>query len=186
RRMGASKMVLEVNGKPLVRHAAEAALEGGLSPVVVVTGHDRTGVEKALSGLPVSFVHNPDYASGLSTSLKTGIAALPPDSDGAMVLLGDMPGVNAGLVRQIAAPFDPAKGRAICIATAKGERGHPVLWARRYFPEIMTLQGDAGAKTLLAAHAAEICEVPSPGAAALTDIDTKADLAAFSSLHEKA
>ena len=181
-RMGKNKLVMEVNGKALVRHAADAALEGGLDPVLVVTGNEKEKVEKALAGLPVSFVHNANFANGLSTSLNRGIAALPADVDGVMVLLGDMPGVNAALVGQVKAGFDPAKGRAICIATAQGARGHPVLWARKFFPEIAALTGDQGAKALLAAHAGEICEIPTPGAAPLVDIDTPSDLAALTEL----
>jgi CTP:molybdopterin cytidylyltransferase MocA/xanthine/CO dehydrogenase XdhC/CoxF family maturation factor len=180
RRMGKNKLILEVNGKSLVRHAVEAALEGGLDPVLVVTGHDAPAVEKALAGLPVSFVHNENFAIGLSTSLKRGIAALPHDRDGAMVLLGDMPEVNGELITSVMAEFDPAKGRSICIATAKGVHGHPVLWARKFFPEIATLTGDSGAKSLISAHQSEVCEIPAPGKAPLTDIDTPADLAALS------
>ncbi|HWC63762.1 MAG TPA: nucleotidyltransferase family protein, partial [Rhizomicrobium sp.] len=181
-RMGKNKLVMEVTGKPLVRHAAEAALQGGLDPVTVVTGHDAQLVETALSGLSVSFVRNPDFAQGLSSSLKRGILSLPADCDGAMVLLGDMPEVTAELVTSVMAEFDPAKGRGICIATAKGARGHPVLWARKFFPEIAALNGDTGAKALLAAHPGEVCEIPAPGMAPLTDIDTPADLAALSPL----
>jgi molybdenum cofactor cytidylyltransferase len=176
-RMGTNKLVMEVNNKPLVRHAVDAALEGGLDPVVVVTGNGMHEVETALAGLPITFVHNPDFARGLSTSLNRGIASLPPDVDGAMVLLGDMPGVNAALVVQVKAGFDPAKGRGICVATTGGMRGHPVLWARRFFPEIAALTGDHGAKSLLSAHADQICEIPTPGTAPLMDIDTPSDLA---------
>ena len=178
-RMGASKMIIELNGKPLVRHAVDAALEGGLDPIIVVTGYDAASVEKALMGLPVFFIHNGGFAAGLSTSLNKGIAALPPDCEGAMVLLGDMPEVTAALVADVRVGFDPEYGRAICVATAKGQRGHPVLWARRFFPEIARLDGDAGARSLFAAHAGLIHEIPAPGTVSLTDIDTPDDLAAF-------
>jgi CTP:molybdopterin cytidylyltransferase MocA/xanthine/CO dehydrogenase XdhC/CoxF family maturation factor len=180
RRMGKNKLILNVNGKPLVRHAVEAALQGGLDPILVVTGHDAPAVEKALAGLPISFVHNENFAAGLSASLKRGIAALPHDRDGAMVLLGDMPEVSGELIASVMAEFDPAKGRGICIATAKGAHGHPVLWARKFFAEIATLTGDSGAKSLISAHRDEVCEIPAPGRAPLTDIDTPADLAALS------
>ena len=92
-------------------------------------------------------------------------------------MLGDMPEVTADLVAEVRAGFNPGSGRAICIATANGQRGHPVLWARCLFPEIARLDGDAGAKSLFAASADLIYEIPAPGRVALTDIDTPDDLA---------
>ena len=93
---GPNKLVAEIAQRPLVRIAAEEALASRAKPVIVVTGHQRPDVERALDGLPVKFVHNPDFAQGLGTSLRTGIAAVPPDSDGVVVCLGDMPQVDAG------------------------------------------------------------------------------------------
>ena len=180
-RMGRNKMIAEVGGKPLVRHAALAALESGLDPVFVVTGHDPAAIEKALAGLAVTLVHNEGFADGLSTSLRRGIESVPADCAGAMVILGDMPGVTAGLVANVRAGFDPAKGRGICVATARGQRGHPVLWGRKFFAEIAALQGDMGARALMDRHGDDICEIPVSGDGPLTDIDTPADLAAFSS-----
>jgi xanthine dehydrogenase accessory factor len=179
RRMGRNKLIVEVTGKALVRHAAEAALAGGLDPVVVVTGHQAGEIETALAGLPVDFVHNADYAEGLSTSLKMGIEGLPADCAGAMVLLGDMPGVSSELVAQVSAAFDPAKGRSICVATADGARGHPVLWGRQFFSELMRLSGDQGARSLMAAHTDNIVEVVAGDAGPLTDIDTPAALESY-------
>ena len=82
---GPNKLLAEIGGKPLVRIAAEEALDSRARPVIVVTGHQGEQVEAALQGLPCKLVHNPDFADGLSTSLKTGIAALPADVDGAVV-----------------------------------------------------------------------------------------------------
>jgi molybdenum cofactor cytidylyltransferase len=172
RRMGRNKLIAEVSGKTLVRRAAEAALEGGLDPVLVVTGHQPEEIEQALAGLPVQFVHNPAYANGLSTSLKRGIESLPQDRAGAVVLLGDMPDVTPELVARVKAAFEPDKGRSICVATADGERGHPVLWGRQFFPELLQLSGDQGARGLMAAHAGNIVEVVAGDAGPLTDIDT--------------
>ena len=125
RRMGHNKLVAEVNGKSLVRHAAEAALEAGLDPVTVVTGHQQLEIEKALAGLPVRFVHNPSFADGLSTSLKKGIESLPEDCAAAMVLLGDMPGVTPDLARRVAAAFEPAKGQAQHLCGGRRWRTRP-------------------------------------------------------------
>ena len=92
---GPNKLLAEIGGKPLVRIAAEEALASRARPVIVVTGHQRDKVEAALEGLDVQRVHNPDFAEGLSTSLKAGLAAVPDDVDGAIVCLGDMPQVDA-------------------------------------------------------------------------------------------
>ena len=125
------------------------------------------------------FVHNPRFADGLSTSLQAGIAALPGDCDGALVLLGDMPGITPGLIDRTIAAFDPAQGRAICVAARGGKRGHPVLWGRQFFGEIESLAGDTGAQSLLARHAAQTGEIEAADDAPFTDIDTPEALAAY-------
>jgi CTP:molybdopterin cytidylyltransferase MocA/xanthine/CO dehydrogenase XdhC/CoxF family maturation factor len=181
RRMGRNKMLAELAGKPLLRHAVEAALQSRLDPVVVVTGHDEAAVKAALSGLEVSFADNPRFADGLSTSLRAGIGALPEDCDGALVLLGDMPGITSALIDRTIAAFDPREGRAICVAAAGGKRGHPVLWGRQFFAEIERLTGDSGAQPLLARHAGQIAEIAAADDAPFTDIDTPEALVAYSS-----
>jgi len=161
----------------MLRHAVEAALASRLHSVTVVTGHDAAAVEDALEGLPVRFLHNPNYAAGLSTSLRAGVASA--DGDGLMVLLGDMPGITAGLIDRAVAAFDPAAGRAICVATSRGEHGHPVLWGRQFFGELAKLTGDRGARSLIGAHTDQVCEIEAGDAGPLTDIDTPDALAAY-------
>ncbi|MBV9522677.1 MAG: molybdopterin-binding/glycosyltransferase family 2 protein, partial [Alphaproteobacteria bacterium] len=98
---GPNKLLEEINGRPLVRIAAEQLLASHAKPVIVVTGHQRERLERALAGLPVRFVHNDDFAEGLSTSLKAGIKAVPAEVDGAIVTLGDMPQVSAKLIDRL-------------------------------------------------------------------------------------
>jgi len=133
-------------------------------------------VRAALAGRDVVFVHNPDYADGLSTSLRAGIAALPQDTDAALVLLGDMPDVRASHLGRLFSAFDAEEGRTICVPTFDGKRGNPVLWGAQYFPEMRDLRGDAGAKHLLGEHPDAVCEVPMPDAATLEDIDTPEEM----------
>jgi molybdenum cofactor cytidylyltransferase len=161
----------------MVRHAAEAALGAQLSPVIVVTGHEREKVEEALKDLPVKFSYNKDFASGLSTSLRAGLAALPEDCDGALVALGDMPRVTATEVAKLVGAFNPVEGRAIIVPTRHGKRGNPVLWGRQYFAEIRQIDGDIGARRVIAAHGEAIAEVEMDSDAVLTDIDTPQALA---------
>ncbi len=186
-RMGTvNKLIAEIGGKPLVRIAAEQALASRASPVIVVTGHERDKVEAALAGLPVKLVHNPDYAEGLGTSLKAGIGAVPDDVDGAIVCLGDMPQVDAALIDKLIAAFDPEHGALVVVPSIEGRRGNPVLWSRRFFHDLMAIQGDIGARHLIGSYAEAVVEVPVDGAAALTDVDTPESFSAVKAEIERA
>jgi molybdenum cofactor cytidylyltransferase len=169
---GPNKLLADIAGRPLVRIVVEAALASKARPVIVVTGHQRERVEAALDGLPVKLVHNPNFADGLGTSLKTGIAALPPEADGVIVCLGDMPQVNAALIDRLIGAFDPAKGALVVLPTIDGKRGNPVVWSRRFFPDLMAVEGDVGARHLIGRYTEAVTEVPLTGTAALTDVDT--------------
>jgi molybdenum cofactor cytidylyltransferase len=169
---GPNKLMAEVGGRPLVRIAAEEALASRARPVIVVTGHQRDRVEAALLGLDVKHVHNPDFADGLSTSLKAGLAALPPEVNGVIVCLGDMPQVRAAMMNQLIAAFDPQRGALVVVPTINGERGNPVVWSRRFFPDLMALEGDVGARHLISRYPEAVMEVPLSGKAALIDVDT--------------
>jgi molybdenum cofactor cytidylyltransferase len=173
RRMGgANKMLAEIAGKPLARIAAEQALASRARPVIVVTGHERAAVEAALNGLPVERVHNPDFAHGLSTSLQAGLRALPADADAAIIGLADMPRVDAALLDQLIASFDPEKGALIVLPTIEGKRGNPVLWSRRFFGDLMAIEGDVGARHLIDRYPEAVAELPVANRAALIDVDT--------------
>ncbi|MGZ8372179.1 MAG: NTP transferase domain-containing protein [Rhodoplanes sp.] len=169
---GSNKLLAEIGGRPLVRIAVEEALASRARPVIVVTGHQRESVETALTGLDVVLVHNPAYADGLSTSLKTGIAAAPPSADGAIVCLGDMPQVDARLIDSLLSAFDPEQGALIVVPTTAGKRGNPIVWSRRFFADLAALTGDVGARGLIATYPEAVVEVAVADAAAFTDIDT--------------
>jgi molybdenum cofactor cytidylyltransferase len=169
---GTNKLVAEIGGKPLVRIAAEQALASRAQPVIVVTGHERERVEQALAGLPVRIVHNPNFADGLGTSLKAGIAAVPAEADGVVVCLGDMPQVDAALINRLIAAFNPEQGALAVMPTFNGKRGNPVLWSRRFFPELMAIEGDVGARHLITQYGEAVVEVPLEGKAAHVDVDT--------------
>ena len=177
-RMGCNKLLADIGGVTLLRRTVEAAAMSSLSPLIAVTGNDQQGTEATLKGLDVQFVHNPDYADGLSTSLRTGLTALPDHVDAALVLLGDMPEIPTSLIERMIAAFAATDGHAICVATASGKRGNPVLWARRYFSEMEKVTGDTGAKHLIAAHEDSVLEIDA-GEYALRDIDTPEALTAL-------
>ena len=174
-----SKLVASLGGEPLVRHAARAALASRARPVVAVTGHAREDIEAALAGLDVVFAHNPDYATGIASSLKTGIAALPESVAGALILLGDMPAIDAGLLDRLIEAFAARSGALAAAPVHAGRRGNPVLLSRALFPAIAGIEGDEGARRLLrAADPALVVEIPADGEAVALDIDTPEDLAA--------
>ena len=178
-RMGAAnKLLADVGGRPMVRGVVEAALASKARPILVVTGHQAPSVSTALGGLDVTFVDNPDYAVGLSSSLKAGIRAVPGDCEGALVLLGDMPRITAAHLDHLIAAFRAEPGSVISVPTHDGRRGNPVLWPRAHFAQMLQLEGDAGAKRLLAAHASEVREVDLGTDAILADVDTPQALAA--------
>ncbi|HEY7386353.1 MAG TPA: molybdopterin-binding/glycosyltransferase family 2 protein [Beijerinckiaceae bacterium] len=175
---GPNKLLAEVAGKPLVRHAVGAALASKAAPVVVVTGHEAEKVATALAGLDVTLVHNPAYADGLSTSLKAGLARFGDEVDGALVLLGDMPRVTSGLLDELIDAFDPAGGALAVVPVRDTHRGNPVLFSKLFFPELQTLTGDVGARGLLGSHGEAVVEVPVSDEAAFFDVDTPEALAA--------
>ncbi|MBV9903140.1 MAG: nucleotidyltransferase family protein, partial [Alphaproteobacteria bacterium] len=142
-------------------------------------GNGGAEVRRAVGDLGPTFVDNPDFSKGLSTSLREGLKALPVGCDGAMILLGDMPGVTPGLLDKMIAAFDPGEERAICVATRNGKRGNPVLWARRFFPEMLAIEGDTGARHLIAQYPELVVEVEAADDGPLTDIDTPEALAAY-------
>jgi molybdenum cofactor cytidylyltransferase len=183
-RMGANKLLIPLGGKPLVRHAVEAAVASRATPVIVVIGNFGEEIQKTLCDLDVQFINNPDFSAGLSTSLKCGLRSLPGDCAGAAILLADMPRVTPMLIDALIAAFAPERGRAICVPVANGRRGNPVLWARRFFPEILALEGDSGAKALLDAHWDLVWELPATDDGPLFDIDTPEALAAYINRHE--
>jgi molybdenum cofactor cytidylyltransferase len=175
---GPNKLLAELNGKKLVRIVAEQALASKAIEVIVVTGHQADLVEQALVGLKVKFVRNPDFAGGLASSVKAGIAAVSDNADGAVVCLGDMPLIDAALIDRLIEAFAPDRGHLITVPVAEGRRGNPVLWSRRFFRELMTLDGDTGARHLITKHTEAVTEVPVEGDSAFLDIDTPQGLEA--------
>jgi molybdenum cofactor cytidylyltransferase len=169
---GPNKLLAELGGKPLVRLVTEQALASKAHDVIVVTGHQAELVEKALAGLDVKFVRNPDFAEGLASSVKAGIAAVPDDADGAVICLGDMPMISAQLIDHLIEAFAPDRGNLIAVPVSDGRRGNPVLWSRRFFNELMALDGDIGARHLIARHGEAVAEVAVEGFGAFLDIDT--------------
>ena len=172
----APKTLARLGRRPLVTHAVAAATMSGLRPVVVVVGCQAADVAAAAGAL-AEVVENPDWESGMSTSLRAGLATLiaDPTVTAVAVALADQPRIGADAYRRLAAAH--REGAQLAVATYGGRRGHPVLIGRAHFDDAMHMTGDEGARSLLAAH--DVVEVPCDGTGDATDVDTPADLAAL-------
>ncbi|TXM90110.1 nucleotidyltransferase family protein [Methylobacterium sp. WL116] len=177
-RFGAEpKLLARLDGTPLVRHAAEAALASRARPVVVVLGAHAMAVRAVLHHLDLVFVENAAFGSGLSTSLRAGLAALPAETDAAVILLGDMPRVTPAQIDRLAAAYRAATpAPSAVVPTIAGRRGNPVLLDRRVLGDALaSLSGDHGAGPLLKGRA-DVLEIPGEPGTAL-DVDTPEMLA---------
>ena len=173
-RFGATKQIERVRGKPLAQYAIDALTSAGLDEVVVVTGHDADAVEDAVRLPPHGrFVRNPDHASGQASSLAVGLHELAEDSEAAVVLLADQPGVTDAEVRALVETFRGSRSRIVRIAYTDGPG--PSLLSREVYDDAGHLSGDAGARVLFASHPEWIEDVPIPFAAP-RDVDVPGDL----------
>lgn len=180
KRMGANnKLVAELDGKALVRHVALAAQNSSADSMILVTGAEPQKVCAVLADVDKTVVHNSLFDEGLSTSLRVGLTALAnenPETDAAIVLLGDMPRISQNMIDQLIEAFDPSNGREIIVPTNKGKRGNPVLWSARFFDKLGDVKGDTGGRHLIGEFAEFVHEVEI-GDAASFDLDTPEALA---------
>lgn len=174
RRMGRPKLLLPLEGKPVVRWSVEALL-GHVDEVVVVTGPEAVAVTHALSGLSVRFVINPRPENGQGSSIAAGVAALRPETRALIVALGDQPRLPAVVVPALLETFARG-GKAIVAPVYQGAQGAPVLFSSAVFAELRALTGDAGARALVGGKPERVAFVPLdfPMPA---DIDTPEDYA---------
>jgi molybdenum cofactor cytidylyltransferase len=170
------KLLARLGGKALVRHVAEAAASSSADPVIVVTGHRAAEVQAELQGLSVRIVDNSLFADGLSTSLRAGFSALPPETRAAIILLGDMPFVKADLIDALVAGWRDSGEPEALVPTLNGQRGNPVVISRALQAMIGGLSGDVGAGPLLRGRP-DVLEWPTDDPAVVQDIDTKQEFA---------
>jgi molybdenum cofactor cytidylyltransferase len=173
---GPNKLLCEVDGLPMINRAVQAAVDSRCAAVVVVTGWQADRIEAALASKAVSFVRNPDYADGMSGSLRRGLASLPDGVDAVLIQLADMPWICAAHIDRLVEAFDRCDPK-IVVPVRGDRRGHPVLWPRRFFAQISQLSGDIGARELLAQHASQVRAVVFDSDAIFQDIDTPEQLA---------
>ncbi|WP_445503621.1 nucleotidyltransferase family protein [Microvirga sp. G4-2] len=169
------KLLVSLDGKAVIRHVVEAAVGSVADPVIVVTGYRHHDVETELDDLPVQIMQNAAFGEGLSSSLKAGFAALPPQSKAAIILLGDMPLVTSDLIDSLAQIWDRMNMPAALVPTLNGKRGNPVVLSRSLENAVAQLSGDVGAGPILRERS-DVIECPVDDPAILEDVDTTAGL----------
>lgn len=176
-RFGAENKLLALfEGRPILAHVLEIARGAARGPVVVVTGHEADAVGALAAGPEFDLVENPDYREGLATSLRVGLAALPPETEAAFILLGDMPRLRPETLQRLAQQASEQPGQEAFVPVHHGQWGNPVLVRRGLFPDLMALTGDQGARRLLEARRDRVAEVPVEDPGILADFDTRAAL----------
>ena len=173
RMAGAQKLLLDIDGTPMVRHVMRAASEGGCHQTVVV--YSAPEVKQAVGG-DAELVHNPQARTGMASSLQAGLRALRPEIEAAVVLLGDQPLVGSRTISALLRAWR-REGSRPAVAVAQGENGWapPVVLAKELWDQLFQLKGDAGARQVLQGHPEMIDIVPAPGR--IDDIDTPDDYA---------
>ena len=180
KRMGKkNKLLVPINGKPMVALTAETMIASKANSVAAVTGFEHRKIQEAIKILNIEFIHNENFQNGISSSVVTAIRSSPEDCSAILIGLGDMPKITVSHINKLIDAYNPLEGRAICVPTWKGKRGNPVLWARRFFPEMLQLKGDFGAKELMGKYAELVVEVEMNDNGIVIDIDTPEALEEF-------
>lgn len=170
-----NKLLARLGSKPLVSHCLETLLGLGLSRVIVVTGFESDLIEAAICPYTVDFVHNPQFARGLGTSLAAGVAAVPQDVDAAFICLADMPAIEPNVFEAMCAAFQKRPSQDICVPVVAGQTGHPVLFGRRHFSKLRALTGDRGARLVITSNPELVQAVNVSTSSILLDCDTRDD-----------
>ena len=173
-RMGENKVLLRVGEEALVRRVARAALEAGLDPVLMVVGHEAGRLERELADLPCRTVSNPAFEKGMNTSLDAGVGALPAGVAAAVVLLADMPFVDAAMVRSVVLRHEET-GAPLVVSRYGSVLAPPTLYARALFAELRSGEGDGRGREVVKRQLGEAAYVDWPKEA-LLDVDVAEDL----------
>ena len=173
-RLGRPKQLLPLGDRPVLAHTVANAAASSLDDLIVVLGHEVATIQSRVDFGPARIVLNDAYREGQSTSLRAGLAALPPETAAALFILGDQPLIGPTILDALIAAYRHT-GAPIVMPTYDGQRGNPVLIARALFPELADITGDQGARGVIRAHAAEVHDVPIAGPPPTDDLDTQED-----------
>ncbi|MBU4372347.1 MAG: molybdenum cofactor cytidylyltransferase [Proteobacteria bacterium] len=173
KRMGRPKQMLAWQGKTLLRQVLENLIRSDAGEIILVLGHEAEAISKSLTESQIKIVINPDYKQGMASSLRHGLLAMDPESEAFLVLLADQPDIGPEIMNRMIREFKQANPRrGIVRPVYRGLRGHPVLIGVRYLQEALQLQGDVGARQILANHPEDILEIEVNQDGILKDIDT--------------
>ena len=184
RRMGVQKLLLPFGGKTVITHIVDQLLASNVDEVRVVVGHQRKRISQQLSGQPVSIMNNPDYKTGMLSSVRCGLRDLPRQCQAVLVTLGDQPSITSKLINQMLQSFAATEKR-ILVPIYNGKRGHPTLFSKFYSDEILTHYDNVGLRGLLHAHPEDVLELTVSTSAVLSDMDCPEDYRRELALIEK-
>jgi molybdenum cofactor cytidylyltransferase len=173
-RMGRNKLFLRLGGSTVLRRAVATALEAGLDPVIVVLGHESDRARAELAESPCTTLVNPDYARGMNTSVSAGIAAVPGDAAGAVLMLADMPLVDSGMLRALVEQYRES-GAPLVVSTYGDVLAPPILYGQALFPELRALEAEACGKRVVKRHLEQAVELSWP-VSTLSDLDVPEDV----------
>lgn len=180
KRMGRNKLLLPLKGKTLLLSSLENLLNSGVDEVILVLGHEAEALLNSLgtlverAGARLRIALNENYKEGMSTSIACGLAVLREDAEAVLIALADQPLVPPEIINKVIEAFREGRGRII-VPTYKGTPGHPVLFAKEFFPEMTHLKGDVGAKSVVEAHHEGVAVVEVDLPEILFDIDSPKD-----------
>jgi molybdenum cofactor cytidylyltransferase len=181
-RMGRPKPLLLWRGEPFIRQVAHTALAAGLAPVVIVTGAHDLEIRAAVRDLPVQVIHNAEWGAGQSTSIRSGLHALPPETGSAIFLLADQPHIPIELVKAV--KDQHAQTLAPIVAPLiEDRRANPVLFDRVTFSDLLSLSGDVGGRAVFSKQ--RVTYVPWHDASLLLDVDTPEDYERLTRLEDQ-
>ena len=174
RRMGAHKVLLPLGSVTVITHIVDQLLLSVVDRVFVVVGHEGNRTADELSGRSLTIVANHDYKSGMLSSVRCGIRALPEQSEAVMVALGDQPSITVQLVDDIVRCYRTA-GKGILVPVHQGKRGHPIMFSAQYCTEILDQYDDIGLRGLMCVHPEDVFELSVESPAILSDMDSPED-----------
>lgn len=177
RMKGENKLLLPVEGVPMILSVCRNVLSAGYDPTIVVTGYDEQNIQLALKSVDAHIVHNNGWNRGMSGSIQTGVAALPEDAPGCLIMLGDMPLVSVDTLKTLKDTFLASAGKKITYPLFKGRQANPVMFPKHYFHEILSISGDEGCKSVLQSHSDQSLALTMTSAEVVTDCDTQQDYA---------
>ena len=174
RRMGEFKQLLPIGGKTFVERSVDNLLASRAGEVIVVTGHREKEGRAVLADRPVRFVHNPDYALGMSESIKRGVAAVSEDARAVVIALADQPLITPDIIDRIIDAYE-AHDSPLVIPSFEGRNGHPVILDIRLKREVLEMDSSQGLRQVVYAHKSEACYVEVQSRAILIDFDYPED-----------